>query len=127
YYSLTGREPLINKVTLNATALDFPHPGSIAAYLTKSARAVPPFVALPTMIADGPFRTPGEFAGFLGKMYDPLWVLQDPNAADFTVEELTLPDEVDVERVGQRRAILEGLDARARSAERLAAGEGMRA
>src|SRR5438552_4370561 len=64
YYSLTGREPLIDRVTLNASAIDFPHPGSIVASLTSAQpRAVPPFVSLPTMIADGPFRTAGGLAG----------------------------------------------------------------
>src|SRR5205823_11360410 len=29
YYSLTGRQPLIDIVTANASAVDFPHPGSI--------------------------------------------------------------------------------------------------
>ena len=51
----------------------------------RPTKTVPSFVALPTMIADGPFRTPGEFAGLLGKAHDPLWVLNDPNAADFKV------------------------------------------
>ena len=125
YYSLTGREPLINKVTLNATALDFPHPGSIVSYLDKQPRQVPPFVSLPTMIADGPFRTPGEFAGFLGKMHDPLWVLRDPNAADFNVEELALPTGVDVERAGERKDMWHELDARSRLADRIAAVRGM--
>ncbi len=85
YYSLTGREPLTDLVTANASATDFPHPGSVVAALDSGERKVPPFVSLPTMIADGPFRTPGEFAGFLGKIYDPLWVLADPNARDFNV------------------------------------------
>src|SRR5436305_8564695 len=33
YYSLTGREPLIDIVTANAAATDFPHPGSVASHL----------------------------------------------------------------------------------------------
>jgi hypothetical protein len=127
YYSLTGREPLTDLVTANASATDFPHPGSVVASLAPSQRKVPPFVALPTMIADGPFRTPGEFAGFLGKIYDPLWVLADPNAADFNVEQLTLPAELDVERVHERRSILSELDAKSRLADRVAAVEGMKA
>ena len=127
YYSLTGREPLSKLVTANASAIDFPHPGSIVHYLDRREHKVPPFVALPTMIADGPFRTPGEFAGFLGKMYDPLWMLGDPNAPGFNVEELTLPDEVDVERVEERRSILRDLDARSRMADRQAAVQGMNA
>jgi hypothetical protein len=125
YYSLTGREPLTDLVTANAAATDFPHPGSIVDYLQRGERKSPPFVALPTMIADGPFRTPGEFAGFLGKMYDPLWILADPNAADFNVEQLTLPAELDVERVHERRSILRELDAKSRMAERVAAVQGM--
>src|SRR5262245_24432323 len=44
YYSLTGREPLINVVTLNASATDFPHPGSIVHYLDRTERQVPPSV-----------------------------------------------------------------------------------
>lgn len=127
YYSLTGREPLTNLVTANASATDFPHPGSVVAALDPGERKVPPFVSLPTMIADGPFRTPGEFAGFLGKIYDPLWVLADPNAANFNVEQLTLPAELDIERVQERRSILRELDAKSRMAEQVAAVQGMKA
>jgi hypothetical protein len=125
YYSLTGREPLTDLVTANASATDFPHPGSIVSHLSRGPRTVPPFVALPTMIADGPFRTPGEFAGFLGKADDPLWMLGDPSAPDFNVEELTLPAEVDVRRVDDRRSILQELDRRSRLADREAAVRGM--
>ena len=120
-------KPLSDLVTSNASATDFPHPGAIVDYLDPSERKVPPFVSLPTMIADGPFRTPGEFAGFLGKNYDPLWVLADPNAADFNVEQLTLPAELDVEHVHERGAILRELDAKSRMAEHVAAVKGMKA
>ncbi len=125
YYSLTGREPLIDIVTANAAATDFPHPGSVVAYLGGSNGKVPPFVSLPTMIADGPFRTPGEFAGLLGKMYDPLWVLGNPNSPSFDATDFTLPAEVNVERVEDRRAILHELDERSRLADREAVVQGM--
>jgi uncharacterized protein (DUF1501 family) len=125
YYSLTGREPLIDIVTANAAATDFPHPGSIVDYCTRGGSKVPASVALPTMIADGPFRTPGEFAGFLGKNYDPLWVLKDPNAPDFKVSELTLPDGVSVQRVADRKAIQTQLAGLSDLAERSAAVKGM--
>jgi hypothetical protein len=125
YYSLTGREPLIDIVTANASAVDFPHPGSVVSYLQKHQQKVPAFVAMPTMIADGPFRTPGEFAGFLGKMHDPLWVLHDPNAPGFNVNELTLPPGVDHLRVADRQEVLKDLDARSRLADHLAAIKGM--
>lgn len=110
YVSLTGRESLVNIVTLNASATDFPHPGSIVDYLDQQQRDVPTSVALPTMIADGPFRTPGEFAGFLGRRYDPVWILKDPNSASFNTDELQLPSGVDVTRINDRRANLQRLN-----------------
>lgn len=125
YVSLTGRESLVNIVTLNASANDFPHPGSIVDYLDREPRDVPTFVSLPTMIADGPFRTPGEFAGFLGKQYDPLWVLKNPNDPNFKFDELSLPDGLDVSRIRDRRAALEKLTALSRLADKTAEIEGM--
>src|SRR5262245_24685671 len=125
YYSLTGREPLIDIVTANASATDFPHPGSVVDYLDRSEKTVPSFVALPTMIADGPFRTPGEFAGLLGKAYDPLWILKDPNVADFKVTELAPPAGVDVDRIHDRKAIQAGLAGLSDLAERTADIKGM--
>lgn len=127
YHSLVGVRPPINIVTLNAAATDFPHPGSILDYLDREKRPVPAFVSLPHMIADGPFRTPGEFAGFLGKMYDPLWVLKDPNSADFKVNELSLPGEVDVQRIHDRKAILDSLAAVSKLGDKAAAVSGMAA
>jgi len=120
YYSLTGREPLSDRVTLNAAATDFPHPGAVADSLLESLgerTSVPRFVSLPTMIADGPFRTPGEFGGLLGKRYDPLFVTTDPNAPGFRVPELDLPSGLSMERVGDRRAILSRLDKLSLAAE----------
>jgi hypothetical protein len=125
YYSLTGREPLVDIVTANASATDFPHPGSVVDHLIPSDVKVPAFVSLPTMIADGPFRTPGEFAGFLGKVHDPLWVLKDPNAKDFRVTEVALPEGVDVRRLSDRRAIQAGLAGLSELADREAAVRGM--
>ena len=125
YYSLAGREPLINRVTLNATATDFPHPGSILDYLDRRRSEMPTSVSMPTMIADGPFRTPGEFAGLLGKKYDPLWILKDPNAQDFNVEELSLPTEVNVTRLNQRSRTLSQLDTLSRLTDRVTAVRGM--
>jgi hypothetical protein len=126
YYSLTGQQPLIDIVTANASATDLPAYGSVVAYLGshRPGPAVPPFVSLPTMIADGPFRTPGEFAGCLGKAYDPLFVTSDPNAPTFDVRELALPAEVTVERAAERDGMLHDLEALSRLADRSAAVRG---
>jgi uncharacterized protein (DUF1501 family) len=125
YVSLTGRESLVNIVTLNAAANDFPHPGSVVDYLDRSASAVPKFVAMPTMIADGPFRTPGEFAGFLGKKHDPLWVLKDPNAADFRFDELALPEGLEVKRLRDRQQTLGQIAALSELADKTAEVRGL--
>ena len=126
YYSLTGREPLVNIVTANAAATDFPHPGSIVDRFRPAEGKVPSFVSLPTMIADGPFRTPGEFAGLLGKAHDPLWVLNDPNADDFKVTELAPPSGVDVDRLADRKVIQADLAKLSDLADRTADIRGMR-
>jgi hypothetical protein len=125
YYSLTGHKPLIDIVTANASATDFPAYGAIVDKLAPSTRRVPTAVSLPTMIADGPFRTPGEFGGFLGKQHDPLFITRDPNRPGFKVEELALPLEVPLDRAGDRRAMLAGLAAHARLNESIAAVRGM--
>lgn len=125
YYALTGREPQSDSITLAASALDFPHPGSVVSYLDRRRRDVPPSVSLPSMIADGMFRTPGEFAGFLGKAHDPLWVLRDPNASGFNVTELTLPAGVGPDRVVGRREVMSQLAALSSLTERVEAVRGM--
>jgi hypothetical protein len=124
YYSLTGRRPINPLVTSNAAATDFPAPGAVIDHLRGDRPNVPTAVSLPTMIADGPFRTPGEFAGFLGKRHDPLFILQDPNAENFSVDQLTLPGGVTVQRLRERREMLELLKQTAQLAE-AAAVQGM--
>ena len=57
------------------------------------------------MIADGVFRTPGEFAGYLGKEHDPLFITKNPNDPGFSVDELTFPLEVPLARVSNRLAL----------------------
>lgn len=121
YYSLTGRKPISDLVTSNATATDFPAPGAVIDYLRRDTHLVPTAVSLPTMIADGPFRTPGEFAGFLGKLHDPLFITQDPNHPKFSVDQLALPGGVSVSRLRDRRAIHAQLAATARLGEQIAA------
>jgi hypothetical protein len=121
YYSLTGRRPQVDLVTSNAAATDFPCPGAVIDYLRRDARLVPTAVSLPTMIADGPFRTPGEFGGFLGKLHDPLFITQNPDDPKFSVEQLALPEAISVDRLRDRRQILSRLSTMARLGENFAA------
>ena len=125
YYSLTGHTPQVDIVSATASASDFPAYGSVVSKLAPSTMRVPTFVSLPWMIADGVFRTPGQFAGYLGKEHDPLFITKDPNARNFSVEELTLPIEVPLERVSTRRALRSGLAAYAQLNESIAAVRGL--
>lgn len=109
YYQLCGHEPANKKVTANATSNDYPAYGSVISRFAPTTEKVPNFVSMPTMIADGPFRTPGEFAGYLGKLHDPLWILRDPNRSDFRVDELQLPDGLDDDRLAFRRNLRDRL------------------
>jgi hypothetical protein len=121
YYSLTGHQPLIDIVTANASATDVPAYGSVLAYLRRDPEGrVPPFVSLPSMIADGPFRTPGEFAGFLGKSYDPLFVTSDPNSTTFDLSEMTLPSGISFTRAADREGALRQLENLSRLADHAA-------
>src|SRR5438874_1376006 len=53
---------------------------------------------------------PGHHASFLGKAHDPLFVGQDPNAADFRLPELSLPAHLTPGRLENRREVLKLID-----------------
>jgi uncharacterized protein (DUF1501 family) len=79
---------------------------------------------MPTLIRDAT-QTPGQHAGFLGKRHDPLLVMRDPNARDFAVPELSLPDSLSVERLQDRRKLLAALDRKEAQFEKNAAARGI--
>jgi Protein of unknown function (DUF1501) len=125
YYALTGHAPQADSVSAAASASDFPAYGSVVSRFAPSLARVPTFVSLPWVIADGVFRTPGQSAGFLGKEYDPLFITRDPNDPRFSVEELTLPIEVPLARVSNRRALRAGLAAYSQLTDSIAAVRGL--
>ena len=55
-------------------------------------------------------KAPGQHGGWLGKAYDPFRVEGDPNAPDFRVEGLGLPDGITADRLGGRRALRDRID-----------------
>jgi uncharacterized protein (DUF1501 family) len=65
--------------------------------------------------AGGPPQ-PGFFGGLLGRARDPLFVLRDPNAADFAMPELGLNPEVNQARLDARRRLLDDLSRSGRAA-----------
>ena len=107
YASLTGHDR--GEQGGGARPTDHPCLGGIMARLRPTAPTVLPQVHLPYMTKEGAGGPPqpGFFGGFLGHSYDPLFVLQDPNAADFRVPELTLQNEVSNGRLSARRQLFE--------------------
>jgi hypothetical protein len=87
--------------------------GAVLAKLRPTPPNVLSHVHLPYITQEGAGNPPqpGFFAGFLGRSYDPLFVLKDPNAADFKVPELTLLRETSSVRLAERRQLFETLGA----------------
>jgi hypothetical protein len=109
YYSLTGVSPPSDDQRLRDSLELFPAYGSIVDKLARSEPGTATFVSFPHVIADGSI-TPGQHASFLGKGHNPLFVNQDPNKSDFRLPELTLPENLSVERLENRRDILKLID-----------------
>ena len=127
YTSLTGHDRGDANTLVAANTSDYPSPGSALAALRPSERTALPYVCLPYITkegANGPPQ-PGFFGGFLGAGFDPLFVLKDPNAADFSVPELTLSADVSSERLGDRRDLFAALDKQLNAAPGRAALEAM--
>jgi hypothetical protein len=107
YASLTGHDR--GEQGGGTKSTDHPSLGSIMAKLRPTAANVVPHVCLPYITKEGAGGPPqpGFFGGFLGHSLDPLFVLKDPNAADFRVPELTLQNEVTSDRLAARRRLFE--------------------
>ena len=71
--------------------LNIRRPASVLAHAAPSTGKIVPHVCLPYITKEGAGGPPqpGFFGGLLGRAYDPLFVLKDPNAADFSVPEFT--------------------------------------
>src|SRR6516164_94146 len=120
YEALTGYPPTRDAVALTATPGDHPNLGAVVARFAPGRSTLPRFVQLPQLASDVGNLTPGQFAGFLGRTYDPFAVLKDPCAADFNVAELSLPADMTAERLDERTALLHLVDEQSRALTRSA-------
>ena len=112
YAAMTGHDR--GEIGGGAKQTDYPTLGSVASMLRPPEQNAVSHVVLPYVTkegANGPPQ-PGFFAGFMGRKHDPLFVLKDPNAADFSIPELTLQTGVSADRLQARRDLFDGLDQR---------------
>ncbi len=114
YTAMTGHDRGDVNQIVGAGGEDHPSPGAVLARLRPPRENTLPHVAMPYQTREGAGGPPqpGFYGGFLGKQYDPFWVLKDPNAKDFSIRELTLLDGVTPQRLHQRQLLLERLDRR---------------
>ena len=84
---------------------DNPSPGSVLGKLRPPTKPVIPYVHLPYITKEGAGGPPqpGFFGGYLGRATDPLFVTRDPNAADFTIPELSLGDITNARLAGREQ------------------------
>ncbi|HEX5443395.1 MAG TPA: DUF1501 domain-containing protein [Pirellulales bacterium] len=125
YTALTGHDR--GEAGGSASASDYPCLGAVVQRLRPPATAdTVSQVHLPYITKEGAGGPPqpGFFGGIFGRAYDPLFVLKDPSAPDFSVPELTVQADVSAARLAQRRSLFERVDAGPATLEgQLAAGE----
>jgi hypothetical protein len=110
YHVLTGHLHFTPGTLRHPTPNDFPSVGCAAARFGRPPRDVPAYVSLPSVLHDGDGgEVPGQGPGLLGGRFAPLIVKGDPTRADFSLETLELPADVDGGRfrgrVGLRAAL----------------------
>ncbi len=112
YTSLTGHDRGDNVRSVGGGPDEYPSMGSVLGSLRPPQRAIVPHVCLPYITKEGAGGPPqsGFFGGMLGRAYDPLFVLKDPNAADFAVPELTLTADVSQQRLSAREALFRTIE-----------------
>ena len=110
YVSLTGHDR--GEIGGGTRPTDNPAPGAVLSLLRPPPASAVPHVALPYVTKEGAGGPPqpGFFGGYLGRGSDPLWILKDPNAADFSIPEFTLRQGVSPDRLSLRGELLSRLN-----------------
>jgi len=86
---------------------------------------MPFHVIIPNTTNNGPSKSPGLLGGYLGAAYDPFVLGADPSDADFRVDSVVLPEDVDARRFEGRQSLLQSFDRDQRTLERGGAVESM--
>lgn len=126
YTVLTGFEPPIDDQRLRDSLDLFPGYGSVVDKVAPNTNGMPTFVSYPYQISDGS-ATPGQRASFLGKQHDPLFFRNDPNDANFQLSQLSLPSDISLARLGDRRALQQVINQQAAALDQSAAAQGLNA
>lgn len=85
-------------------SIEFPGYGSVIAREKGFQNAMPPYAmfgGMPNMHGGG---------GYMGAVYNPFIINGDPNSANFSVQDVALPNGVDVARMDRRHMLRDALD-----------------
>jgi hypothetical protein len=124
YYALTGHAPAVDDQRLRDSIELFPGYGSVVDALAPNRSEMPTAISYPYVISDGS-TTPGQHASFLGKEHDPFLFTQDPNSSDFALPELSLPSNLSMDRLRERRELQKLIDRQSRLLEVSASAKGL--
>ncbi|HEX8912264.1 MAG TPA: DUF1501 domain-containing protein [Humisphaera sp.] len=124
YYALTGHAPPVDDIRLKDTPDLYPSYGSVVDKLAPSAGDVPTSIAYPYLIRDGSV-TPGQRASFLGRQHDPFFFTNDPAGPDIKLPELSLPADVSLGRLEDRRELQKLVDRQSRLLDHSATAAGV--
>jgi hypothetical protein len=95
-------------------SLSYPDVGSVVAKEHRAPVGIPPFVSMPIRSTNGSTESPG----YLGVAYSPFKVNEDPNAEDFSIRALSVPQGMKSGRVRSRIALMQQLDTAFRDVDR---------
>lgn len=98
------------QMTSGGREASYPSVGAIATKVCGSRDPLmPPYVSVPYASSIG--RRPGYFAGnYLGRQYDPFETNGDPNKDNFKVQDVVPQAGLTIDRLGDRRTLVEHLD-----------------
>src|SRR5262249_17824414 len=126
YHMLTGHIHASPGTLRHPTPNDFPSLGCAVSRFGRQPKDMPAYVALPSVLHDGDGgEVPGQGPGLLGQRYAPFYVNGDPTRADFSIEALTLPSDVESRRFRRRIGLQAALDHEGDRLGRLPALQGM--
>ena len=109
YCALTGHDR--GEIGGGARPDDHPAVGSVVGMRRPPSTPLPPYVSMPYVTKEGAGGPPqpGFFGGLIGRIYDPLLVLRDPNDPAFALPELGLPADVNAGRLDARKRLLDAI------------------
>lgn len=110
HYLLTGQPPPIG----NDLRKDWPSMGSVLSRLGRGTPPLPAFVQMrPKLDNDVPRfveESHGQFAGWLGPVWDPLTIDANPAGKNYRVGDFDKLDGVNSPRLASRQSLLSGMD-----------------